>query len=651
MKIRPILTTVALLLATFLVAKAQDLAMIPADAKMVGIIRGGEMNKIADFKKISELEMFQQLIQQAEQSYPGARTFGRKLLKSPDDVGLDLLQPIYAYAQIEEVDQYYTIAFSLSSEKNYSRAIVELMGLENPRSMIKKEKGFTYFYHKDIMFAWGKSMGIIKYAVNLENIENSLLEEGTDEAEVEIEFDPDEEETDQTRATPFDDVEKADAESDEQEEAEAEANTQSADEEEEMSQKEIKEMAQREIRMQQQQKMLMDVVRITSRDFGQTLKYDADFQAFLEKDFHIGTWTNSRDLYESGQSFNLDNMGFASQILKSLIVGKGFDDPDYTWNTHFSFRFEDEKLISKTEDYYTKLDEQSRLDSIYADRLNADYIPFMPQENLMGFGGIALGFRALAEEYYDSYIGMFKMSVDPNEMPPAVQDLLNEAIFDKEAFFNLLKKGGLVCMNGFSEQEVTYTTYEYDDDGYQKEVEKTKMQLLPVITMFLTSGDIAKTNKIIETLAGLGYISTDNDGETYTFELPEIKSTQTLITQDDLIIITNNQQVIEAGKRGLKRKYRMEKEKAEQINGRSYFFDFDLKSIMSYLVSSDQTDDQIRPAIEVFQKYLFQLQSADDNSNSQAGRLANKTTLEFRTKGNGLESLMNMINEVSQTLR
>ncbi|MGQ7854916.1 hypothetical protein ACUN24_11820 [Pedobacter sp. WC2501] len=132
-------------------------------------------------------------------------------------------------------------------------------------------------------------------------------------------------------------------------------------------------------------------------------------------------------------------------------------------------------------------------------KLNKNFLKYVDSEKALGFMSYSIDTKAYLEEFpklikqtYGSFLGG-KMDEEV-ELGTGLFSLL----LDEEAVSKVIKGDALFVINGLKTKEVTYTTYEYDDDYNQKEVTKTKNETLPDFLFMFSSEDTRLINKLIK---------------------------------------------------------------------------------------------------------------------------------------------------------
>ena len=145
-------------------------------------------------------------------------------------------------------------------------------------------------------------------------------------------------------------------------------------------------------------------------------------------------------------------------------------------------------------------------------KLNKKFLNYVNSEKALGFMSYSIDTKAYLEEFpkllkqtYGSFLGA-KM----DEEIDLGADLIS-LLLDEEAVSKVVKGDALFVINGLNTTDVTYTTYEYDDDYKQKEVVKTKKETLPDFLFMFSSEDTRLINKVIKYGINKNYVSVENN--------------------------------------------------------------------------------------------------------------------------------------------
>ncbi len=144
-------------------------------------------------------------------------------------------------------------------------------------------------------------------------------------------------------------------------------------------------------------------------------------------------------------------------------------------------------------------------------KLNKKFLKYINSGKAIGFMGYSIDTKAYLEEFpkllkqtYGSFLG--KNMDEEIELGTDLFSLL----LDEEAVSKVIKGDALFVINGLNTRDVTYTTYDYDDDYNRKEVTKTKKETLPDFLFMFSSEDNRLMNKLIKYGMNKNYVTVNN---------------------------------------------------------------------------------------------------------------------------------------------
>lgn len=132
-------------------------------------------------------------------------------------------------------------------------------------------------------------------------------------------------------------------------------------------------------------------------------------------------------------------------------------------------------------------------------KLNKNFLKYVNSDKAIGFMGYAIDTKAYLEEFpkllkqtYGAFLGG-----NMDEEIELGTDLFS-LLLDEEAVSKVVKGDALFVINGLKSREVSYTTYDYDEDYNSTEVKKTKKETLPDFLFMFSSEDTRLINKLIK---------------------------------------------------------------------------------------------------------------------------------------------------------
>lgn len=144
---------------------------------------------------------------------------------------------------------------------------------------------------------------------------------------------------------------------------------------------------------------------------------------------------------------------------------------------------------------------------IYGRRFNRKFLKYVNTDDAIGLFALSMDTRAYLEELpalmKNTYGNLFKQYKPDIALGADLISLL----LDEAAIANVAKGDALFVLNGLTEQEVPYTSYEYDDDYNYIEVEKTKTETIPDFLLMFSSDDEILYNRIMTYVTDKGFLS------------------------------------------------------------------------------------------------------------------------------------------------
>lgn len=126
---------------------------------------------------------------------------------------------------------------------------------------------------------------------------------------------------------------------------------------------------------------------------------------------------------------------------------------------------------------------------IYNRKLNKRFFKYLSKDAI-AYTSVAINTEnylkelpILMQQYYGNLLGRYEKEID---LGSSIFSLL----LDEKAIGKAIKGDGIFALTAIKEQEVKYTTYEYDEDYNSVEVEKTKKESIPAFLAMFSSTDM-----------------------------------------------------------------------------------------------------------------------------------------------------------------
>lgn len=224
---------------------------------------------------------------------------------------------------------------------------------------------------------------------------------------------------------------------------------------------------------------------------------NSSYVASLNKDALVSVWIPSFESIYTALLPELGEFRSAGKLFSyygSLQVGLFADDEGF-------------KLKSSMEVDGNMAKSFQRM---YGGKLNKKFLRYLNTDDAIGYFSLVMDTKAYLEELpalmKDTYGGMFSQYADDIDLGAELLSLM----LDEEALAKVAKGDALFVLNGVSEKEVPYISYEYDDDYNYQEVEKTKMETIPDFLFMFSSDDAALYNRVMSYVSNKGYLLEEN---------------------------------------------------------------------------------------------------------------------------------------------
>jgi hypothetical protein len=181
---------------------------------------------------------------------------------------------------------------------------------------------------------------------------------------------------------------------------------------------------------------------------------------------------------------------------------------------------------------------------MYDSKLSRNFYKYFDQKNTLAYISSSVNMEEMLKAYpemFDQiYVSMFPKYKDKINV---VTDIIS-IVLDEKAMAEVITGDFLLLLNSIEEQEVTYTSYKYDENYKRTKVTKTKKETLPVFTVMLGSENSKIINKLMR--LGLKHQLANEAGNIFTFDkkMTKIPFDLFFIVQDDIAFLTNSKSQI-----------------------------------------------------------------------------------------------------------
>ena len=213
--------------------------------------------------------------------------------------------------------------------------------------------------------------------------------------------------------------------------------------------------------------------------------------------------------------------------------------------------FEKTQVSLKTS--YTMNNEMAKYtEAMYNGKMNSNFFKYFNEDKMLGYFAINMSTQGILEAYPEMMSKMFEGYGDNEvaEFVPIGMDVLS-LLLDEEGAAKILRGDMLFVLTEMKERELTYTTYEYDENYEREEVTKTKKETLPGFLMMITSseGDLFHKLMKIAVKESRGEVTLNTNG-IYQLNTSELPFALNVMFKDDAILIGTSYEDMNAIKTG-----------------------------------------------------------------------------------------------------
>ena len=495
--------TFLMLLCACLSISQEISSHVPTLSTSVFVINAASIHEKCDKAKLTTYSFFKEFNDNSAQYMAGAgveEALVPMLVANAHDFGISTTDRSYVFARDRDSIKYTAFISKIANETSLNELI---------KSMIMREdeihngvgEGFEFAFNNKMVIAWNSRLVVfMDYRIPYSNYYMETMEEAVEEMEEAIE------ETEDEYYESYTDK------------LEAEEN------------KKI------ELRKERILVALEEIynpnpkhtIALNSR-FQEATKVDADVTIFFDG---IQNLSGMDDLF--GKKGNMESL--LSTMADNYVFG------------HFNINDSD---ISAEFTYHISDSFKEQMRAANKAKFNKKFLKYIDGGNLIGY----FGFAIKPEPYYDMMMDMYSsvMSAIPDygEIASGGLDIFN-ILLDEDEVFDFFKGDAFFAITDFKEFDVTYTSYDYDEDFNEHEVITTKQELMPEYTFLSSIGNPELRNRILRIMEK-SELLIPQEGY-YTYRPPTSRysrsrssglgGTHNVAIENDILIVTNNKELV-----------------------------------------------------------------------------------------------------------
>ncbi len=187
---------------------------------------------------------------------------------------------------------------------------------------------------------------------------------------------------------------------------------------------------------------------------------------------------------------------------------------------------------------------QKTFKSIYNSKMDNSFYNYFNKNDILAYMSFSMNTQALLEEYPALMTSLYGGIMPKYKEEMNLSGEFLSLLLDEEAIGELMTGNMLFVLNDFEEKEVSYTTYEYDEDYKKKELTKTKKEVVPDFMIMIGSKKEKLLNKVVR--LGIKHKLVGNKEGYYKINAPkkEIPFDLYTVVKDDILFFTSSEEKI-----------------------------------------------------------------------------------------------------------
>ena len=269
---------------------------------------------------------------------------------------------------------------------------------------------------------------------------------------------------------------------------------------------------------------MVQAMKLMSQSANQSIITNKTYLASLDKDAEATVWVGdfakiydtmmSGLYYDQLMGFNIGSMYADSGMSAKLYAEK--DEMRLTTSYTMS---------ESMADSYRKMMDQ---------KINRKFFNYINEDRMIGYMSYALNTEAALKEYPKIMKNLYgSMPAYGDEAAMAID--LFELLLDEEAVAKVFPGDVLFLLSGISKKEMTYKSYEYNDDFEYEEIEKTKTETVPDFLIMMSSEDQKLMKKLMN--YGIKKEVVESKNGYYSIVIPESPLSVFMAFKDDIVFI------------------------------------------------------------------------------------------------------------------
>lgn len=226
-----------------------------------------------------------------------------------------------------------------------------------------------------------------------------------------------------------------------------------------------------------------------------SIENDISYKKVIDPAAHMALWINSDNILNQYWSTFYGGFSPYRNYYKNNITNTSND----AYRTGVNVYFDKERMRIEQRSFSPDEAMSNLGKELFNSKQSAGLAGYINPDNI-GYLSMSINTEAMAAYYYKlikQYLNNTPYISEYSEVVDVYVDLL-EIIIDEKALAELMPGNYMFVLHDMKTKQVSYSTYEYDEDFKYKEVKKTKMELSPDFTFVMESKKEGFMQKVLK---------------------------------------------------------------------------------------------------------------------------------------------------------
>lgn len=342
-------------------------------------------------------------------------------------------------------------------------------------------------------------------------------------------------------------------------------------------------------------------------------------------------------------------MGYRGRSSAENLMSMFSDN--YTWAY---LNIEEEAISMKT---YSSMSEEwkKRMVEMNKAKMNTALLKYISGDNIIGYMSMAVNPEPMYEMTMDMYAKVLS-AFDRDETGAAEAGVnVFKTLLDEEELFDLIRGKAVFAVTDLKEFDVTYTSYEFDEEYNETEVIKTKRELFPEYVFVAEVGNKKLRDNIIKLYeAGELLIK---EGDYYKYKRPRYglfgsfgRSSSDINNYvafyNDVMIVSNDEDLIKNKlKTGVPTSEMLSSDLVKHLKKNNYTAYWNSDNMSKSVLNSNEIEKEVKDVMTIFSSTFSTAQMT--GVKKEGDIFTSSATIEMKNKEKpAVASILDMIQQV-----